>query len=106
MNPYPAKAGANATTYGKGTQSGTISSGTWTATTSLFGVVVNTNNGSVCDLVPSCPCPCPSGDYTTILSIPVPWYALSDSYTGTFNAVDGSGKVITCLTYQFDIVAE
>jgi len=103
MAPYPALASQNVTTHAMGDQKVTVSGGTWIATTSLFGVVVNTNKGNACDLIPGCPCPCPAGHYTSVLSLPVPWYTPSDRYDGQFKAVDSNGKSLSCINYSFDI---
>jgi len=103
MAPYPARADQNVTTHAHGSQKQTVSGGTWTAVTSLDGIPVNTNNGNACDLIPGCPCPCASGSYTSVLSLPVPWFTPSGRYEGKFTATDQNGNSLSCISYQFDI---
>eukprot|EP01121_Diplochlamys_sp_Union-15-3_P009592 TRINITY_DN2615_c0_g1_i1.p1 TRINITY_DN2615_c0_g1~~TRINITY_DN2615_c0_g1_i1.p1 ORF type:complete len:146 (-),score=32.73 TRINITY_DN2615_c0_g1_i1:98-535(-) len=104
MSPYPAVAGTNVTTHATGAQDETVTGGSWTTTVYLGVLPVETYKGPACELIPGCPCPCKSGHYTTSLTLAVPSFALTDTYTGKFTAVDQNGAQLVCIEYTFDIV--
>jgi len=105
MQPYPALIGKNVTTLATGTDSATITAGTWSTAVKKFGVTVESYSGNICDLVPTCPCPCPPGKYTTVLVLPVPSFAFSGRYTGEFRATTADSKSVVCIDYAFDIAS-
>jgi len=103
MVPYPAQPGKNITVTAQGVSSKSVTGGTWSAKTYLFGIVVNEQDGKSCDLIPNCPCPCAPGGHTSVLQIAVPSFALPNRYDAKFVATDASGATISCLTFKFDI---
>jgi len=103
MAPYPAQRGKNVTIHAHGVQDETITSGTWEAKVYLDGINVQSDSGSVCDLIPNCPCPCPAGTYTSSQSLYVKLFAPSGTYTGKYTAADQNGATISCISYTFQI---
>mmetsp|Transcript_12816 Transcript_12816/g.14234 ORF Transcript_12816/g.14234 Transcript_12816/m.14234 type:complete len:150 (-) Transcript_12816:81-530(-) len=105
MEPYPAIAGKMATVHSTGMKTEAETGGTWSTTVLLDGLPVHHFTGSICDppLIPSCPCPCKPGNYTTSQSMEVPSYAITDTYTGQYIAKDENGKLVSCISYEFSI---
>jgi len=105
MNPYPAVSGQNVSVYTLGTDSDTTTGGTWQTQVKKFGIVVQTYSGNLCDLLPNCPCPCPAGQHTSVVTLPVPSFAFSGRYSGEFTAVNEAGDSVVCVDYSFDITS-
>jgi len=103
MAPYPAQSGQNVTVHSQGYQDETISGGTWDTKIYWHGFEVQEDSGSVCILIPNCPCPCPAGHYTTSQSLYVTSLAPSGQYTGKYVATDQNGAELACISYTFEI---
>jgi len=103
MTPYPAIANKNVTVSVTGALTETVSGGAWSTEVTLKGIDVQDFKGNTCDLIPNCPCPCSPGNYVAVLTLPVAWFALTNTYNGHYVAKDQNGKVIACIDYVFDI---
>lgn len=104
LSPYPVEAGKQAIITSTGTQSETVTNGTWYAYISKYGFKVQQMKGDVCGLSPTCPCPCSDKVVTTVLKIPVTPSAFTTRYSGKFTSNDQYGKSLSCVTFEFDLV--
>jgi len=104
FSPDPAIRGQNVTTRATGYQDETVTGGTWETKVYYGFLPVDSFSGPVCALIPTCKCPCPSGTYTTVQSLPVIAIAPPGLYNGKYQAWDQNNQQLTCIAYEFNVL--
>jgi len=108
MLPDPAQKGKNVVVTFQGMVNKPISGsgGLWWCAVYLGPVKVDNETGSLCEAMSNCPgCSCPVGPTSGQITMSVPGFAPSGKYTGTFESVDGSGNLMSCLNIVFYTVS-
>jgi len=103
MKPLPAHRSQNVSSFVNGTTNVAITGGKWELKIMKGAFLALTLSGNVCDLSPTCRCPCPPGQVATQLAVPVPWYAISGEYSGRLEAKEASGQLLGCVSFTFDV---
>jgi len=107
ISPWPAAQGHNTTATATLSCDTTVKSGDkakWKNTVSVYE-----DSGYVCDAIAANPCKkdgkcdCPPGNYTTAITLEVPWIAPSGTYQGRFQAFNWNMEFLVCVTYSIDV---